>query len=147
MKKIILVIGALLFIVGCSSSASTNLDISKASEALDAKYTNMNEMDSVELEAVYELDLSLFDEYKIKSSSLANGNFYALIKVSDSNKSAVKDKMDNMFKVLENQSNLYSPEAVNLLKNRLETSVGNYLIYIVSEDNNAYYDAIKGFIS
>ena len=55
--------------------------------------------------------------------------------------------MKNMFSILENQSNLYSPEAVKLLKNRLETSVGNYLIYIVSDNNNAYYDVLKGFIN
>ena len=76
-----------------------------------------------------------------------NGNFYAILKVSDKNMDTVRDQMNNLFSVLESQSNLYSPDAVKLIKNHLETEVGNYLIYIVSEDNNAMYEIIKGYIS
>ena len=148
MKKILIIIVTVLLICGCANKNNmTNLDINKASSSLDNKYQNMQTMNKDELEVIYGLDLSLFDEYTIKSSSSANGDFYAIIKVKDENKKQVQEKMNNMFKVLENQSNLYSPEAVSKLKNKLSTSVGNYLIYIVSNDNNSYYDIVKGFIN
>lgn len=147
MKKIIIAFIAVILLCGCSNNNMTNLDINKASSSLDSKYQNMQSLEKDELEVIYNLDITKFDEYVIKSSSSANGDFYAIIKVKDENKKDVQDSMNNMFKILENQSNLYSPEAVNKLKNRLSTSVGNYLIYIVSNDNNSYYDIVKGYIN
>lgn len=148
MKKIIIVCLMVLLLGGCASSSNmTNLDIEGASKALDQEYTNMTDMDKDELSIVYGLDVSLLEEYEIKSSQLMNGNFYAILKVNDKNKDEVVEQMSNLFDVLESQSNLYSPEAVKLIENHLETSVGNCLIYIVSEDNEAMYEIIKGYIS
>ena len=147
MKKVLIAFVAIILLCGCSNNNMNNLDINKASSALDEKYSNMQTINKDELEVIYGLDLSKIDEYIIKSSSSANGDFYAILKVKDENKKQVQDSMNNMFKVLENQSNLYSPEAVSKLKNKLSTSVGNYLIYIVSIDNNAYYDIVKGYIN
>jgi hypothetical protein len=146
MKKVLLLGVLLLLVTGCGKESVTNLDLKKASEEVASIYTNMEDMDKDELKAIYGLDVSLLDEYEIKSSSLSNGYFYAILKVDDKNTKEVKKQMDNLFKVLENQSDLYSPEAVKLIKNRLETSIGNYLIYIVSEDNDAMYDVIKGYV-
>ena len=146
MKKILVIMFSLLILSGCKSNSISNLDMKGAESALDNKYSNMISMEKSELEAIYSLDTSKFEDYIIKSSTLGNGNFYAIIKVSDSNKKDVQNQMENMFKILVNQSNLYSPEAVNLLKNRLQTSIGNYLIYIVSDDNNAYYEIVKEYI-
>ncbi len=147
MKKVLIALFAVVLLCGCSNNNVTNLDINKASSSLDSKYQNMQTMNKDELEVIYQLDTNLFEEYTIKSSSSANGDFYAIIKVKDENKKQVQDKMNNMFKILENQSNLYSPEAVSKIKNRLSTSVGNYLIYIISNDNNSYYEIVKGFIN
>ena len=141
MKKVLIALFAVVLLCGCSNNNVTNLDINKASSSLDSKYQNMQTMNKDQL------DTNLFEEYTIKSSSSANGDFYAIIKVKDENKKQVQDKMNNMFKILENQSNLYSPEAVSKIKNRLSTSVGNYLIYIISNDNNSYYEIVKGFIN
>ena len=147
MKKLIITLIAVILLCGCANNNVTNLDMNKASNSLDSKYQNMQSVNKDELEVIYGLDLSKIDEYIIKSSSSANGDFYAIVKVKDENKKEVQDKMNNMFKILENQSNLYSPEAVSKLKNKLSTSVGNYLIYIVSNDNNAYYEIVKGYIN
>lgn len=147
MKKIVLLSILTLLLCGCSNSNVSNLDIEGASSALDAEYTNMASMDATELQVIYGLDVSLAEEYKIKSSVLVNGNFYAILKVSDEREQEVKQAMDNMFDILESQSNLYSPEAVNMIKNRLETTVGDYLIYLVSEDNNKLYEIITGYIN
>ena len=146
LKKIIMVIGLAIILAGCNKSAST-LDMKKASTSLDEKYQNMALMSDKELEGIYNQDTTLMEEYIIKSSENQDGNFYALIKVKSENKEKVKNNMDEMFSILENQSSLYSPEAVNLIKNKLATSVGDYLIYIVSENNEEMYNVVKEYIN
>lgn len=146
LKKIIIVIGLAIILAGCNKSAST-LDMKGASISLDEKYQNMALMSDKELEGIYNQDITLMEEYIIKASENQNGNFYALIKVKSENKEKVKNNMDEMFSILENQSSLYSPEAVNLIKNKLATSVGDYLIYIVSENNEEMYNVVKEYIN
>lgn len=145
-KKIIMVIGLAIILTGCNKSAST-LDMKRASTSLDEKYQNMALMSDKELEGIYNQDITLMEEYIIKASENQDGNFYALIKVKSENKEKVKNNMDEMFSILENQSSLYSPEAVNLIKNKLATSVGDYLIYIVSENNQEMYNVVKEYIN
>lgn len=146
LKKIIMVIGLSIILAGCNKSVST-LDMKGASTSLDEKYQNMALMSEKELEGIYNQDITLMEEYIIKSSENQDGNFYALIKVKSENKEKVKNNMDEMFSILENQSSLYSPEAVNLIKNKLATSVGDYLIYIVSENNEEMYNVVKEYIN
>lgn len=146
LKKIIMVIGLAIILAGCNKSVST-LDMKGASTSLDKKYQNMALMSEKELEGIYNQDITLMEEYIIKSSENQDGNFYALIKVKSENKEKVKNNMDEMFSILENQSSLYSPEAVNLIKNKLATSVGDYLIYIVSENNEEMYNVVKEYIN
>lgn len=150
MKRIIIlitIITSLLLITGCNQNQNaTHLDIDKVSQSFDEKYKNMAVIDENQLQVIYGLDTSLMKKYIIKSSTLADGNFYALIHVDDKNKKQVQEQMDKMLKTMEEQSNLYSKEAVNLIKNRLETSIGDYLIYIISEDNNSMYEILKGYV-
>ena len=149
MKKALALILCLFLLAGCGggkTGPANELDMAAASKALDDSYTNMIVMDDTQLNVVYGLDLSLLEEYVIKCSSDNNGDFYALLKVSDSNKKEVKSQMNNLFSVLETQSSMYTPEAVALIKNHLETSVGSYLIYLVGKDTKALYESIKGFI-
>lgn len=148
MKKIYIILTLILLLVtGCGSNNASTIDLKKASDALDKKYTEMVSFTDSELESIYGLDLSIFEEYVIKSSSKTNGDFYAIIKVDSKNKNDAKSAMDGLFTVLEKQSNLYSPAAVERLNNKLSTSVGDYLIYIASSDNDAYYNEIKEYIS
>lgn len=142
MKKIVISLIAILFLVsGCGSK--NTLDIKAASASLDKEMQDMVVLEDKELEAIYDLDLSLMDEYIIKSGSTRNGNLYALIRVKDENKEAVKKQMDKLFEILETQSNLYSPEAVELLENKVQTNVGDCLVYISYKDTDKAYDLVK----
>ena len=145
MKKIIICLIGLLLLTGCGAinNSETTLDMDAASKSLDAEMKDMVSMEDRELEAIYGIDLSLMDEYVIKSNSNKNGSVYAIIKVSDKNKDEVKKQMDNFFETLESQSSLYSPEAVGILEDRVQTSVGNYLIYLSYKDTDKAYDLVK----
>ena len=68
MKKFLVLCLMVLFVGGCGSKDNlTNIDISQASVKLDEKYTNMVDMDDKELSIVYGLDVSLLEEYEIKT--------------------------------------------------------------------------------
>lgn len=144
MKKIIIMMMVVLGLTGCGGSNNlTAVDIEAASKSLDAKLGNMSIVNEDELASIYQIDTSLMEDYVIKASDTANGNLYAIILVEEENKSEVKKQMNNYFDILLEQNALYSPEAVNLLENYLETSIGDYLIYISSEDNQDSYNLIK----
>ena len=145
MKKIIICLIGILLLTGCgtSSNSEATLDMNAASKSLDAEMKDMVSMEDRELEAIYGIDLCLMDEYVIKSNSNKDGSVYAIIKVSDKNKDEVKKQMDNFFETLESQSSLYSPEAVGILEDRVQTSVGNYLIYLSYKDTDKAYDLVK----
>ena len=146
-KYFIVLILVIFFVVGCGNDTNiNNLDIEGASKSIDKEFTNMAAIDDTQLKVIYGLNVELLSNYSIKSSYLNNGNFYALIKVEEKNKKEVQNQMQKMFGIMSEQSNLYSPEAVDLINNRLETSVGDYLIYIISNDNDKYYDILKGYI-
>ncbi|MBE6148894.1 MAG: DUF4358 domain-containing protein [Firmicutes bacterium] len=146
MKKFILMMVIAMGITACGGNSNlTSVDINGASIALDEKLGNMSSVNEDELESIYQIDTNLMEEYVIKASDIANGNLYAIILVSEENKTEVKNQMTNYFDILVEQNVLYSPEAVNLLKNYLETSIGDYLIYISSEDNQATYNIIKEY--
>lgn len=144
MKKILVVMLCLL-LCGCSTTAD-DLDMEKASKELDETYSKMIVIDDAQLEVIYGLDLSLVDEYVIKASSDNNGNLYAILKVNKDKKNEVKEQMTSMFETLITQNSLYTPAVIKLLENRLETSVGDYLIYLVGENTASLYDVVKGCI-
>ncbi|MBQ6841384.1 MAG: DUF4358 domain-containing protein [Bacilli bacterium] len=146
MKKFLVMIAVVLGLTACGGNSNlTSVNIDDAAKALDSKLGSMSAVNEEELESIYQIDTSLMEEYVIKASDTANGNLYAIIKVTDENKTEVKKQMANYFEILIEQNALYSPEAVNLLKNCLETSIGNYLIYISSEDNQASYNIVKEY--
>jgi len=146
MKKFLLMIVIMLGITACGAGSNlTEVDIKAAETALDEKLGNMASVNEDELKSIYQVDTSLMEEYVIKASNTANGNLYAIILVDENNKAEVKKQMNNYFDILVDANALYSPEAVNLLENYLETSIGDYLIYISSEDNEATYNIIKEY--
>ena len=80
LKKIIMVIGLAIILAGCNKSAST-LDMKGASTSLDEKYQNMALMSEKELEGIYNQDITLMEEYIIKSSEEASYINDSVIKI------------------------------------------------------------------
>lgn len=58
-------------------------------------------------------------------------------------KDVVKEKLDTYMTNLEEQWKTYLPDQYELVKNRLVKEYGDYLIYIVSSDNEAVFNEIK----
>ena len=138
MKKIIWLVISLFIITGCGNSELNEFDIKKAQIAVEETLKNMTDIDEDTLKNVYNLDFNFIKEYVMKENE--NGELYAIIYASD--KAIVKKEMDSYFLKLRDFSVAYSPERVELLDNHLEKEIGDYLIYIVAEDNTKVYNDI-----
>lgn len=80
-------------------------------------------------------------------SFMTSAEQYIIVKPSKGNKDEVKAKLDEYMKNLQTQWDTYLPEQAAIVKNRLETEIGDYLIYIVTSDNDVVLKAIKKNVS
>jgi len=138
MKKNLVMLMLLFMMTGCGEGEMKDLDISKASSAVEQTLTGMEIIESAVLDDVYDIDLELFEEYVIKQNN--DGEMYAIIFTN--NKSEAKDDMEEYFDKVRDFNTAYSPEQVKLIDERLEKEIGNYLIYIVSNDSEKVYQDI-----
>ena len=137
MKKL-LVLLVLFIITGCGNDDVANLDINKTSQIIENSLTNMEVVEGEELQNIYDLKLDSLQEYIVKKNN--DGDMYAIIKTND--KMDVKEQMDKYFDKVRDFNTAYSPERVELIDDRLEKEIGDYLIFIVAIDSEKIYQNI-----
>lgn len=138
MKKICVLIIMLLLVTGCGGEGLNNLDVNKASNAIEETLKDMVEIEGETLRDVYGLDLSVIESHIVKQNSY--GDIYAIIKTND--KATVKEDMEGYFEKIKEFNEVYAPERLETLENRVEKEIGNYLIYIVAENANDIYQDV-----
>ena len=79
----------------------------------------------------------------MNSAIIVNSNLYFIIKPKKENSEDVQKAVDKYMVDLEEQWKTYLPDQYELVKNRLEEKYGDYLIYIISTDNDLVFDTIK----
>lgn len=140
MKKLsvfIVVLVGILFLTGCGSS-KVKFDYDKAQKTIESELSGMKSIKNDTLEDVYGLDLSLMDKYVFKQNS--DGDFYAIIKTNEVD--TVKDNMNDYFEKVQKFNKNYSPERIEILEDRLEKEIDDYLVYIVAKDADSIYEKI-----
>lgn len=135
MKKIVLLL-LFIFLVGCGSTKELNMDLAK--DAVEKRLNNMTVISDSTLTDAYNLNLDKMEKWIFKQNE--DGDLYAIIKTS--NKTEVKNAMEDYFVRVKEFNESYSPERLEILENRLEKDLGNYLIYIVAKDNESIYKDI-----
>ena len=107
-------------------------------------FANMMEMPVESIEDVLGLKENQVEEFLMATPMMiVRSDTYIIVKPSEGNKKAVKEKIDEYMYALEKQWETYLPEQYELVKNRLEKELGDYLIYVVSIDNDLVYKTIK----
>lgn len=102
------------------------------------------EVNDETLESQFNINKSDVKEYLIKvPMMITSSNSYIIIKPVDGKKDEVKEKIDEYMTKLEKQWETYLPIQHELVKNRLEKEYGDYLIYIISSDNDLVFETIK----
>lgn len=139
MKKFVVVLSIfiLMFVTGCGNNVS-ELNVEKTQNIIESDLKNMQVVEEDSLKDVYGLNLNLMEVHIIKQNT--NGDLYAIIKTSE--KSKVKNEMTKYFEKIQKFNENYSPERLEILNNRVEKEIGDYLIYIVAENADKIYNNI-----
>ena len=139
MKKFIAVLSIfiMLFVTGCSNNIS-ELDVDNTQSIIESDLKNMQMVDEDSLVDVCGLNLDLMEVHIIKQNT--NGDLYAIIKTNE--KVKVKSDMTKYFEKIQKFNTNYSPERLEILSNRVEKEIGDYLIYIVAENADDIYKNI-----
>ena len=139
MKKIVAVLSIfiLLFVTGCGNTVS-ELNVDNTKSIIESDLKNMQEVADDSLKDVYGLNLDLMEEHIVKQNT--DGDLYAIITTSE--KSKVKNDMTKYFEKIQEFNTNYSPERLEILNNRVEKEIGDYLIYIVAENADEIYNNI-----
>ena len=153
MKKILLIITCFLFMTGCSnetenSNAKLSMDKIKDNLAVikvesTEPFNNEESVNDLDLIEGYGIDVTLLDEYVIYiSSSVEDPSMYMVLKPASDKKSVVKYQVEDMFDRYLSAYMGYYPEAATIIEDKMEKEYNDYLIYIVSLDNQKVYEEI-----
>lgn len=107
-------------------------------------FSSLMEVSDDLLTSQYGIEKGMVEEYLIKMPMMiTSSNTYMIIKPTKGNKEAVKEKINTYMTNLEEQWKTYLPDQYELVQNRLEKEYGDYLIYIISKDNEKVFEEIK----
>ena len=97
--------------------------------------------DSTELSDIYNIDVSLLQEYLIVVDK--KYNFCMMMVPAEGKSNDVKNMMSTAMTQLAQQLELYEPDQCERVRSHLETMRGDYLIYAASGDNDALVKEIE----
>ena len=147
MKKILLVFVMCLLLVGCTKDKEYNLNLDDINTKLSETglFSETEKIDISYIENKYGLDSTGIEEYSIYMARTSmSASMYAVFKISDD---SAKERIENTFidKYVHSWTDIvYEPEEAKLVEHMHKEKYGNYLIYIVSEDNDKALKVIKG---
>ena len=154
MKKILLLIVCLFMVTGCGNKKEDNVDVRLNMDKIKTNlsslkisdsnpYSNMDSVNDLDLIEGYGIDVSLLDEYVIYiSSSVEDPSMYMVLNIKEGNESVVKYQINDMFDKYLSAYKGYYPEAAGIIENKMEKEYSDYLIYIISNDNQKVYNKI-----
>ncbi|MBO5414217.1 MAG: DUF4358 domain-containing protein [Bacilli bacterium] len=140
MKKFlsVLMVAMLMFVTGCGNNDISELNVDETKKIIEQDLKDMKDVSEDSLEDVYGLNLALMEVHVIKENT--SGDLYAIIKTTDKNQT--KKDMENYFEKVKTFNANYSPERLQILEDRVEKEIGDYLIYIVAENADEIYENI-----
>lgn len=140
MKKFltVLMVAMLMFVTGCGNNDISELNVDETKKIIEQDLKDMKDVNEDSLEDVYGLNLDLMEVHVIKENT--SGDLYAIIKTTDKNQT--KKDMENYFEKVKTFNANYSPERLEILEDRVEKEIGDYLIYIVAENADEIYENI-----
>lgn len=126
------------------SSSDNDAVISKVKESKSPLYANIDEVPSEQINDLLNISSNDYEEISMGIPSiLVKSNMYIIVKPTEGKEKTVKTAIDNYMTSLENQWKNYLPDQYELVKNRKEGKIGNYLVYIISDDNDLVFDTIS----
>jgi len=100
-------------------------------------------VESTDLEALTNVNPDDLEEFLVKNSVMTQASSYYILKPKVGREDKVEEAMDDYMDRLEEQWKTYLPDQYELVENRLEEEYGDYLIYIISNNNELVFKTIK----
>lgn len=126
---------------------ASNDNDSVISKVKESKAPLFSMLDEVPSETINDLLNIISDDYEEISmgmpSIVVKSNMYIVVKPNEGKEEVVKAAINNYMASLENQWKNYLPDQYELVKNRKEGKIGDYLVYIISDDNDLVFNAIS----
>lgn len=136
--------GYLIYILSNNNEASLKR-IKASSHALLFEDTTM--LSLKEFARTFSIDQKDVVEYQAVIPTKENSSsFYVIVRAKKGKGEKVKKQLSQYMKELEKRWSTYLPEEYELVKNRMETEVGSYFVYVVSKENEAVLNTIKNSI-
>lgn len=144
MKKILIILGLILF-TGCSSKS---IDLKNVeTQIIDSSILTEPQVTDIDSFAKrYSLDIANISASLVITSKKFDSAEMVLVILPKSGKTnEVKEELDKFINSYNNQwvDMNYFPKQKELVENALNTTYHNYLIYIVSNDNDKLLNLIK----
>mgnify|MGYP003291259001 CR=1 FL=1 len=97
-----------------------------------------------DIETMLGINKDLISEHLVGLPSfITSASQYIIIKPERGKAKEVKELMSKYMESVQEQWDTYLPAQAELVRNRLETEYGDYLIYIISQDNEQVINTIK----
>lgn len=126
------------------ASSNNDLVIQKVKESKSPVFGSMMEVTKEEIKDVLNIESSDVEEFLMKTPAMmVQSNTYIIVKPTKGKEEIVKNALEDYMKKLEEQWSMYLPAQYELVKNRKVEKIGDYLIYIVSLNNDLVFDTIK----
>ncbi len=125
-----------------SSDNAIVLDAIKSSEPLI--YNSMLDLSNEQISDILNINVEDLEEYIIKLPAMATSAFtFMVVNPVDEKFDEVKEALDTYFSSQEDMWSTYLPDQYEYMKNRKEEVLGEYLVYIVSTNNDLVYDIVS----
>ena len=131
--------GYLIYIV---SSDNTEI-LKRIKSAKTPIFGMLTEITDDELESVIGVKKDQLEEYAIGLPVITQSSSYFVLKPKKDEKDNVKKAIDSYMEKQEKQWETYLPDQYELVKNRSFIEYGDYLIYVISSDNEKVISTIK----
>lgn len=126
------------------SSSNNDLVIQKVKESKSPVFAGMMEVSKEEIKSILNIESTDVEEFLMKTPMMiVYSNTYIIAKPAKGKEEIVKNAIDEYMAKLEEQWSMYLPVQYELVKNRKVGKIGDYLVYIVSENNDLVFDTIK----
>lgn len=117
--------------------------IAKVKEAKVPVFVMMMDVPSEQIKDVLNIEPTDYEEILMAMPmAVVKSNTYIIVKPAEGKEETVKNAIDTYMTALENQWEMYLPDQYELVKNRKVEKVGEYLVYIVSTNNDLAYNTI-----
>lgn len=134
-------INDLLVYVASSDNESV---FKKIKETKTPVFGMMMEVTKEQIKDTLNIEESDVSEFLMKMPMMmTQSNTYIIVKPVDGKEDVVKSAVEDYMKKLETQWETYLPDQYELVKNRKEAKIGDYLVYIVSNNNDLVFDTIS----